>query len=102
MGKFINFDRMITPLLIKLFFWLGVIGIILASFVSIGFGLFSKNGSLIQVIIGIVMLFLGPIFIRIYCEMLIVFFKMQESLVQIRDYHAQENRAYDERLESSS
>lgn len=86
MGKLFNFDKMITPIMIKLFFWIGVLVAIVSGFFMIGYGIIAQNGSFMQVVIGIISLFIGPLIIRIYCEMLIVLFKMQESLVQIRDY----------------
>ena len=86
MRKFFSFDKMITPFIIKFFFWLGILGVLISGFIMIGVGIFSKEGGFMQIITGIISLFLGPILVRIYCEMLIVFFKMQESLVQIRDF----------------
>lgn len=83
--KFLSFERMITPLIIQLFFWIGVISVVVSGFGMIIFGIVSKSGNFIQVIGGLATLFLGPILIRIYCEMLIVFFKMQSSLLQIKE-----------------
>lgn len=101
MGKFFSFDKMITPIIIKLFFWLGVLGIILFGISSIVFGAIAKSGGWIQIVIGIVCLFLGPIFIRIYCEMLIVFFKVQESLIQIRDFLFEQKKVNNTTSESN-
>lgn len=85
MGKFINFDKMIAPIFIKLLFWIGFIGAIIFGLGMIGFGIIAKDGNFLQVLGGIISLFLGPIIVRIYCEMFILFFKMQELLVHIRD-----------------
>lgn len=81
MQDFINFNKMITPAIIKIIFWIGVglsvlmgLGQILAGFMRFG-GL--------QVFIGLGMLLVGPLFTRVYCEILIVLFKMHETLQQI-------------------
>lgn len=38
-----------------------------------------------QILTGLVSLLIGPIIIRTYCEMLIVVFKIQGVLIEIRD-----------------
>ena len=92
MGKFFKFEKMVTPIIIQIIFWLGFLGSIVAGFFMIGFGIISSSGSFFNVLIGILSLFLGPIIIRIYCEMLIVVFKMQQSLMSIRDLLAEQNK----------
>ncbi len=37
-----------------------------------------------QVLIGMVVLIVGPLLIRIYCELAIVFFRMSETLSEIK------------------
>jgi len=85
MGKFLKFEKMITPIFIQIFFWLGFIGSIISGFGMIGYGIISSSGGFIEVLIGLFSLFIGPIIIRVYCEMLIVLFKMQGALIDIRD-----------------
>lgn len=85
MGRFMKFEKMITPVFIQIIFWVGFLGSILSGFVMMGIGILSSSGGFIQVLTGLIVLFLGPIIIRIYCEMLIVVFKMQGALVEIRD-----------------
>lgn len=77
---FFNFDRMITPTLIKVVFWIG-----LAASVLFGLGLLIGGGSSTVRIIGLVYLVLGPLMVRVYCEVLIVVFKMHETLHSIDD-----------------
>lgn len=99
MGKFLKFDRMMTPIIIKTIFWLGVLFSIIAGLFMIGYGILSSNAGFPQMIIGVIILFLGPFVIRINCEMLIVFFKMQESLVDIRELLAKEGKIEPVRIE---
>jgi len=92
MGKFFRFEKMVTPIIIQIIFWVGFLGSMVSGLFMIGFGIISSSGNFINVFIGIFSLFLGPIIIRIYCEMLIVVFKMQQSLMSIRDLLAEQNK----------
>lgn len=85
MGKFLKFEKMITPIFIQIIFWISFVGVIISGVAMVGYGVISSSGSFIEIIIGISTLFLCPIIIRIYCEMLIVIFKIQESLIDIRE-----------------
>lgn len=80
MGDFIVFRRMPTPILIQVFFWLGTIAIVLS-----GLGLLGSN----RAFYGIVLILAGPILFRIYCEILMVVFRMNETLT---DIHESQNR----------
>lgn len=75
---------MITPLIIKVVFWIGVGVSVLAGLSMIIMGLNSTFGSGFQVISGLATIVVCPILVRIYCELLIIMFKMHESLQDIR------------------
>lgn len=75
--KLINFDNMITPTIIKILFYIGVAASVLMSLVIMFTGGWA-------VLLGLIWLVLGPILVRVYCELLIVIFKIHESLVAIR------------------
>lgn len=85
MGSFLKFEKMITPIFIQIIFWLGFLGAILGGFFLIGYGFISDSAGMIEIGSGILLLFFGPIIIRIYCEILIVVFKLQGALIEIRD-----------------
>ena len=78
MGSFFSFDRMITPTIIKIVFWIG-----LALTVLLGLGLLIAGNNGGVRVLGLVYLIFGPILWRVYCEILIVVFKMQEHLAAI-------------------
>lgn len=65
------FDDMLTPKLITLIYWLGVIGVVIS---GIGY-MFSQN-----FLAGLGMLILGVIGVRVWCELVIVIFKINENL----------------------
>ena len=83
MKEFLHFDRMITGEIIKYVYWalagltvlFGLITMLVALFTGELFGLFT----------GLIITVLGPILTRIYCEIMIVLFKIYETLVEIRD-----------------
>jgi len=72
---FLFFDNMLTPQIITLVYWLLIIGSILGGVASI------FSGALFQ---GIGITVFGIVLSRIYCELMIVLFKMNEALQDIR------------------
>jgi hypothetical protein len=75
MNDFLTFRKMITPLFIQVIFWVGVVGAVIAALITMFHTSFFA---------GIVALVVLPLFVRIYCELLILFFKIHEELVSIR------------------
>lgn len=73
--KAVSFDTMITPFIIKIVFWIGVIGCVIG-----GIGMFFNGAGVLS---GLLCIFLGPLAVRIYCELIIVVFKIFEALKQI-------------------
>lgn len=88
---FLNFRRMITPVIIKILFWVGVGSSVLA-----GIGVFfggiiggiadGEFGAAIGGLIGgPIVILLGVVITRIYCELLILFFQINDTLTDIRN-----------------
>ncbi len=77
------FRRMITPVIIQAIFWIGVIACIIGGIAFIGVGADEDEGVLIA--IGIALILVGPGFVRLYCEMAIVFFRINETLTDIKN-----------------
>ena len=77
LGEFLAFRRFFTPIAIQVIFWIGVIGVIVTSLTVMfrGFGAFL--GGLVFLVVGIVM-------VRIYCELLILLFRIYDELKAIR------------------
>ena len=76
MGDFLSFRRMITPVFIQVVFWLGLFGNLVASIV-----LMSRGGS--KVLIGFLLLLFGSLMVRVYCELIILLFRIYDSLKNI-------------------
>jgi uncharacterized membrane protein len=81
----LTFKKMITPVIIQTLFWVGTGIAVIAGLIGVGSGLSSSYGGGSQVLAGLLILVLGPVFVRIYCELLILLFRMYETLGQIRD-----------------
>jgi len=86
-NRFFNFDKMITPTIIKILFWIGVALCVIFGLFQIVSGAISPWGGGRAVLSGILTLVVGPILVRVYCELLIVIFKMHEALQKIADRH---------------
>ncbi len=88
MSDFWAFRTMVTPVIIQVLFWVGVIVCIVAGLVMIGMGIKLPGDQM--VLKGVLLAILGPLGVRIYCEILIVFFRINETLTEIK--HALEGR----------
>lgn len=81
MNPYLNFDKMITPVLIKVIFWVGAAILALS-----GLGiLFSSSTYGAEKLLGLVLIALGPLLWRVICEQIIVFFKIHEEVRRISD-----------------
>ena len=86
LGDFLNFDKMITPVIIKIIFWIGITICIIAGLAMIISGVSSYWGGGLQVLSGLATLILGPLGVRVYCELLIIIFKINDSLSEIKEH----------------
>lgn len=78
MDDFLAFRKMITPVIIQILFWVGVVIAVL-----MGLGILLKGG--IASLVGLLWIFVGPIIWRVQCEIIIVLFNIYSTLTQIRD-----------------
>lgn len=84
MKDFLAFRTMLTPIIIQAIFWLGVVICLVAGMVLILTGVGQYGGGP-NVLKGVLLLLLGPIAVRIYCEILIIFFRINETLTEIKN-----------------
>ncbi len=85
MEDYLTFRKMITPIIIQILFWIGAVGSVLLALFLIFSGATTSDGGGGLVLTGLVMLFLGPIIVRIYCELLILIFRINETLTEIKN-----------------
>lgn len=75
-GSFFNFDTMITPKIIQIIFYIGLAISIVSGLTT----MFSEE----SVFLGLAILIIGPLVIRVNCELVIVIFKIHEALQDMR------------------
>jgi len=78
MGEYLSFNRMIAPLIVQILFWVGVVVCVIAGLFMI-FS-FSSVGTTIQ---GLLTVLLGPLVVRLYCELLMIWFRIYDRLSEI-------------------
>ena len=79
MNDFLAFRKMITPVVIQVLFWVGVVVCLIAAIVMFA------QGRAETILGGLFFLILGPLMCRIYCELLIIGFKMLDYLREISE-----------------
>ena len=112
MSDYLTFRRMITPLIIQIVFWLGFAGCLVMGTILIvknvplidkqaktapadagsssgdGDGTLAKTrppAPLSQVILGVFLILVGPVVVRIACEIIILIFRINETLTDLKD-----------------
>jgi hypothetical protein len=78
MGDFLRFETMITPVLIQVVFWIAVFFCVIGGIIMMVAG-----GQTSQRVGGLFLFILGPIGARIYAEIFIIWFRMNDHLRQI-------------------
>ena len=80
MKDFLVFRRMVTPILIQIVFWVVVIIAILG-----GLDKLLSGPHLSERVGGLAIIILGPLVARVYAEMLILIFKINETVTEIKN-----------------
>ncbi|HUF76281.1 MAG TPA: DUF4282 domain-containing protein [Longimicrobiales bacterium] len=78
MSELLSFRRMITPVIIQVIFWILIVIVVISGLALVVGG---DTGG--QQFFGLVYLVVGPLIVRVYCELLIVIFRMNETLTRI-------------------
>ncbi len=85
---FLMFRLMVAPWIFMILFWLGVIGTILAGASLIILAVIYAPGATNKImgsLMGLGYMVLGPIVVRVYAEVVIVFFRIFDTLVDIKN-----------------
>lgn len=85
MEDFLRFKKMITPVLIQILFWIGVVVSVVGGLIAIVAGANQERGGGSIVLAGILWILLGPIAVRVYCELLIVIFSINDTLTETKN-----------------
>lgn len=96
-GRFISFEKLIAGPLIKVLYWIGIVGIIIYSIVFLfgmigsGVGMMDYRGSqgmmmILGGLIGAPIMFVVMIlYWRFLCEIMIIIFRIYDRLGEVRD-----------------
>jgi predicted Zn finger-like uncharacterized protein len=87
MGDFLAFRKMVIPLVIQIIFWF-LVGVVILG--GLGFAVMSVvSGKTEQMLMGVAILVFGvPVYIlliRMYCELVIVIFRINDTLTDIKN-----------------
>ncbi len=80
-NQILFFDTMLTSKIIVIIYWLLLAGICIG---GLSF-MFSDGFDFVNILGGIVIILLGGLTARVWCELLIVIFKINDNLQAIRD-----------------
>jgi hypothetical protein len=85
-GDVLMFRKMIAPIVIMIIFWLAVGGLILGGLIMTALALFRNvTAGLVTGVIALIGVPIYILLIRLYCEVMIIVFRIHERLVDIRD-----------------
>lgn len=86
MNQLLTLNNMLTPKIVTVLYWIGIIGMIIMALSTLfGFGYGAYTGIGKRLITAVLILVFGCIMVRVYSELLIVIFKIHENLKKIAD-----------------
>ena len=92
MSDFWAFRTMVTPVIIQILFWIGAVLCLITGAIMIIYGASQfQTGQGQYLWKGVLLFVLGPLAVRVYCEILMIFFRINETLTEIK--HAIERPA---------
>lgn len=77
---FLAFRSLVTPKIIQIVFWLGTAYFVVSGLTTTIMGL--TGSGLILMLMGLLMLSLGPIAVRVCCEMMMLIFQIGEAITE--------------------
>ena len=82
MGDILAFRKMITPIIIQIMFWIGIIGILILGLVAIIDGVSGESDGG-AVLLGVLFIIFGPMIWRAFFEIMILIFRIIERLANL-------------------
>jgi len=84
MEEYLSFKKMITPVIVKILFWIGVVVVVVSGLVFFFGGKWMVGSVLVGMFMGIIMIPLGILLLRLYAEVIIIIFMINDHLSEIR------------------
>ncbi|MHB8157273.1 MAG: DUF4282 domain-containing protein, partial [Desulfocucumaceae bacterium] len=66
-------------------FWIGIAVCVISGRITIVTGVSSRYGGGAEILSGLLIIVIGPLFVRVYCELLIILFRINQTLSEIKD-----------------
>ena len=82
---FVTFRRMVSPSLIRVLYWVGTVGIVVGSLAWLILGSEIMENPALRFLGTVAILVVGIPLVRVYSEVLIVAFRINETFTDIRD-----------------
>ncbi len=82
--ELLSFRKMVTPMIIQIIFYVGAGISVIMGLMSIGAS-FTHFGGAGAFFYGLVLIVLGPVLVRVWCELTMVFFRIYETLEGIKE-----------------
>ena len=80
MQGFLSFRKFFTPELIHILFWIGI-GVCVLKGITL-MATASVYHQAVGIVDGLIILFVGPVIVRVVCEILMAVFQMHESVTR--------------------
>jgi hypothetical protein len=80
---FLVFRRMVAPLLLMILFWIGTVAGLLGGLYLIYAAV--RADTIRGVLFGLLVMVLTPVVVRLYCEVMIILFRINETLTDIKN-----------------
>ena len=85
MRDFWAFRTMVTPVIIQILFWIGAVLCLITGVIMVIYGATQFQAGEGQYLWkGALLFVLGPLGVRVYCEILMIFFRINETLTEIK------------------
>jgi predicted Zn finger-like uncharacterized protein len=91
-GDFLAFRVLVGPKIIQILFWVGVIGCIVAALIGVYLSvqIIDTTTGLLGLLWSLAILVVGPMLVRLWCEVLAVIYRIFDTLRDIRDDRAKQ------------
>jgi succinate-acetate transporter protein len=91
MKKFLMFDLMITPWIIRILYWVMQIGIIFGGlFMMFAGNEFGRYGQNMGIASGLALIVFGSLMLRLFFELIMVQFKISENTSELKELKEKE------------
>ena len=84
LSDLVDFEKMVTPSILNVFYWLSIIGIVLAGGCIVFLAQYDHDWY-VKVVTGVGIIILGPIVIRVFYELSLLPFRSYDKLCEISD-----------------